>query len=416
MTELVRICDLAGRVRGSGFVADDRGTVITSHEAVDGLARVVLHGPGERTWLAEAGDVTPLPWLALALVRTDGLGLRPLPIGARSVITPGTYVRIPARGWRQARVLAAARRSPTPRPTGSTSCPPRSSWRSARPAGTPWSWAGKPAGAGARRRNRSGARGGGHRSARRAPLRRLRDPPARGGRGRPRRSAGRPAGTERRHRARTRRRPEPGRRAGADRDHPAPGAHRRRAGTRRATRDRRRTGRLHHLGPVRPRAGRRPRHRPDHGTGRPDRAPRPRARPAPTLWLRGADLRAGDSSLADAVGRALAAARRIVSAGAEARTEAEADVGTDVGTARVASPEPAAMVGAEAAVSAGSVPGLGSAGGFGSAAPLAPLAPLASVGPSPRSPTQVAAAGRTAWAPSHRSRDSPAPPVLPARP
>ncbi|MFD3553929.1 hypothetical protein ACFWWA_17780 [Streptomyces goshikiensis] len=44
---------------------DGRGTVLTSHEAVDGLTRVVFHSPGERIWLAEAEDVTPLPGLAL---------------------------------------------------------------------------------------------------------------------------------------------------------------------------------------------------------------------------------------------------------------------------------------------------------------------------------------------------------------
>lgn len=110
MAELVTICDLAGQARGSGFVADDRGTVVTSHEAVEGLSRVVLHAPGPagRTWLAEAGDVTALPRLALALVRTDGLGMRPLPVAVREAIAPGTYVRLPARGWRQARVLGGA--------------------------------------------------------------------------------------------------------------------------------------------------------------------------------------------------------------------------------------------------------------------------------------------------------------------
>ncbi|MFF1414543.1 serine protease [Streptomyces sp. NPDC058289] len=108
--ELIRICDLAGRPRGSGFVADDRGTVLTSHEAVAGLARVVLHGPtsGERTWLAGASDVTALPELGLALVRSDGLGVRPLPVAPRGAIAPGTYVRLSARGWRQARVLGGA--------------------------------------------------------------------------------------------------------------------------------------------------------------------------------------------------------------------------------------------------------------------------------------------------------------------
>ncbi|MFD9479746.1 serine protease [Streptomyces nojiriensis] len=110
MAELVKICDPAGRTRGSGFVADDRGTVVTSHEAVDGLTRMVLHAPGPagRTWLAGAADVTALPGLALALVRTDGLGMRPLPVALREVIDPGTYVRLPARGWRQARVLGGA--------------------------------------------------------------------------------------------------------------------------------------------------------------------------------------------------------------------------------------------------------------------------------------------------------------------
>ncbi|MCX5194020.1 serine protease [Streptomyces sp. NBC_00249] len=104
---LVRIHDLAGRPRGTGFVADDRGTVITGHEAVDGLDRMVLHGPDGRTCRAGAADLTLLPELGLALVRTEGLGVRPLPVAAREAVLPGTYVRLPARGWRQARVLGA---------------------------------------------------------------------------------------------------------------------------------------------------------------------------------------------------------------------------------------------------------------------------------------------------------------------
>ncbi|WP_328844568.1 trypsin-like peptidase domain-containing protein [Streptomyces sp. NBC_00258] len=115
---LVRICDLAGRPRGTGFVADHRGTVITSHEAVDGLARLVLHAPGDRTCLVTADSVTLLPSLDLALIHTkglhtdgsgpDGLGLDPLPITVRDSVESGTYVRIAAGGWREARVLGTS--------------------------------------------------------------------------------------------------------------------------------------------------------------------------------------------------------------------------------------------------------------------------------------------------------------------
>ncbi|WP_369146833.1 trypsin-like peptidase domain-containing protein [Streptomyces sp. R44] len=108
LATLVRICDPAGRPRGTGFLADHHGTVVTSHEAVDGLSRVVLHAPGDRIWLAEAEAVTPLPESGLALVRTEGLGGRPLPLATRPEIEPGTYVRIAAQGWREARVLGPA--------------------------------------------------------------------------------------------------------------------------------------------------------------------------------------------------------------------------------------------------------------------------------------------------------------------
>ncbi|MET9437973.1 trypsin-like peptidase domain-containing protein [Streptomyces sp. NPDC006551] len=108
LATLVRICDPAGRPRGTGFVADDRGTVVTSHEAVDGLVRLVLRAPGDRTCLAETDAITALPQSGLALVRTDGLGVPPLPIAARREIEAGAYVRIAAHGWREARILAAA--------------------------------------------------------------------------------------------------------------------------------------------------------------------------------------------------------------------------------------------------------------------------------------------------------------------
>lgn len=108
---LVRICDPAYLPRGTGFVADDRGTVVTSHEAVDGLLRLVLHGTGDRSCRVAADAITALPELDLALVHTGGLdvlGVEPLPIVLRDRIEAGTYVRIAAHGWREARVLGVA--------------------------------------------------------------------------------------------------------------------------------------------------------------------------------------------------------------------------------------------------------------------------------------------------------------------
>ncbi|WP_398878179.1 trypsin-like peptidase domain-containing protein, partial [Streptomyces prunicolor] len=103
----MRIRDLAGRPRGTGFVADHHGTVITSHEAVDGLPRIVLHAAGDRTCLVTADAVTPLPALDLALVRTEGLGVDPLPVTVRDRVETGTYVRVAAGRWREARLLGA---------------------------------------------------------------------------------------------------------------------------------------------------------------------------------------------------------------------------------------------------------------------------------------------------------------------
>ncbi|WP_435059992.1 trypsin-like peptidase domain-containing protein [Streptomyces sp. bgisy060] len=105
---LVRICDPAGRPRGTGFFVDHHGTVVTSHEAVDGLGRVTLCAHDDRTCSVGVESITPLPESGLALVRTEGLGGRPLPVATRSEIDPGTYVRIAAGGWREARVLGPA--------------------------------------------------------------------------------------------------------------------------------------------------------------------------------------------------------------------------------------------------------------------------------------------------------------------
>ncbi|MCP9962367.1 serine protease [Streptomyces somaliensis] len=111
----VGICDRAGRTRGAGFVADHLGTVVTSHETVAGLEHIVVRAPGGRDCEVTADAVTALPADALALVRTDGLGVRPLPVADRPAPPAGTYVRVHAHGWREARVLATA---PAARATG----------------------------------------------------------------------------------------------------------------------------------------------------------------------------------------------------------------------------------------------------------------------------------------------------------
>ncbi|MYS19782.1 hypothetical protein GA0115240_11321, partial [Streptomyces sp. DvalAA-14] len=91
---LIRICDLAGRPRGTGFLADAAGTMITSHEAVDGLARLVLHAPGDQVCLVEAGAITSLPEYGLALVATEGLSLPPLPVAPRGPAHPDRRIRL----------------------------------------------------------------------------------------------------------------------------------------------------------------------------------------------------------------------------------------------------------------------------------------------------------------------------------
>ncbi|MFU0099371.1 serine protease, partial [Streptomyces rhizosphaericola] len=108
---LVRICDQAGRPRGTGFVADDRGTVVTAHQATTAPGPYLLHGTDGRICSIGADDITPLPALGLALLRTGGSGtldVEPLPIAVRERIEPGSYVGIAAHGRREARVLGTA--------------------------------------------------------------------------------------------------------------------------------------------------------------------------------------------------------------------------------------------------------------------------------------------------------------------
>ncbi|MFI2779079.1 serine protease [Streptomyces sp. ALB3] len=109
-SRLVRICDQAGRPRGTGFVADDRGTVVTSHQAVARSVPLTLHAADGGSCRVGPDDITALPALGLALLRTGGpgtLGVEPLPIAVREEVGTGAYVRIAAHGWREARVLGA---------------------------------------------------------------------------------------------------------------------------------------------------------------------------------------------------------------------------------------------------------------------------------------------------------------------
>ncbi|MFJ5778221.1 trypsin-like peptidase domain-containing protein [Streptomyces sp. NPDC093094] len=105
---LVRIQDPAGRPRGVGFLADHHGTLVTSHETVHGQPQLMLRSAHHRSCTVTADAVTPLPDLDLALVRTDGLGVEPLPVTVRDGTEPGTYVRLAAGCWREARVLGPA--------------------------------------------------------------------------------------------------------------------------------------------------------------------------------------------------------------------------------------------------------------------------------------------------------------------
>ena len=96
--------------RGTGFLADGDGTMVTSHEAVDGLARLVLHAPGGQLCLVEAAAITALPEQGLALVATEGLSVPPQAVAAGGPAHPERRVRVrlPAR-HRRARCWARPR-------------------------------------------------------------------------------------------------------------------------------------------------------------------------------------------------------------------------------------------------------------------------------------------------------------------
>lgn len=91
---LVRVSDSAGRPRGLAFPVDHEGTLLTSHEAVDGLSALLLTWPGGAVRRLVAAEVLLLPEYGLALLHTDAV-LPPLPLAGGQ----GTHlVAVPAPG------------------------------------------------------------------------------------------------------------------------------------------------------------------------------------------------------------------------------------------------------------------------------------------------------------------------------
>lgn len=132
---LVQIFDPVGRPRGTGFAADPEGTLVTSHEAVDGAARLLVRA-GDAVTEVTGAAITPLPRLGLALLHTRGLGApRPCrsPHPGRSAGAP-TSGSPPAAGARHASSARPPSRTPRRTDPGFSTEP----WNSpsARPAPT----------------------------------------------------------------------------------------------------------------------------------------------------------------------------------------------------------------------------------------------------------------------------------------
>jgi hypothetical protein len=76
---LVQIISQGG-VRGTGFVIDGNGTVLTCHHVVDGLSSVQLRGPGDETCDVGADSIVAAPEIDLALISVPSPMGTPLPI------------------------------------------------------------------------------------------------------------------------------------------------------------------------------------------------------------------------------------------------------------------------------------------------------------------------------------------------
>ncbi|MFJ9447696.1 serine protease [Kitasatospora sp. NPDC101235] len=103
---LLRIRDLNGRLHGLGFVADPQGGVLTAHESVAGLDRIVLHTPGGQTRVLGPDAVLPLPEHGLALLRTEAVGGLPVPPLPLCAVVAGHEVLLPALAGEDERVVA----------------------------------------------------------------------------------------------------------------------------------------------------------------------------------------------------------------------------------------------------------------------------------------------------------------------
>ncbi|MFF2548529.1 serine protease [Kitasatospora sp. NPDC058063] len=103
---LLRIRDLDGRLHGLGFVADPQGSVLTAHESVAGLDRIVLHTPGGQTRVLGPDAVLPLPGYGLALLRTEALGGLPVPPLPLAPAAAAREVLLPALAGEDGRVVA----------------------------------------------------------------------------------------------------------------------------------------------------------------------------------------------------------------------------------------------------------------------------------------------------------------------
>ncbi|MBB4946617.1 hypothetical protein F4556_002152 [Kitasatospora gansuensis] len=109
---LLRICGPDGLVRGLGFVADRRGTVLTARQAVEGLEYLVLHLPGGQTQVLGADCVELLPGPGLAVLRTESVGgLPPAPQAIADGIGSGlvSVSQLAAGVWELTRIQGGVR-------------------------------------------------------------------------------------------------------------------------------------------------------------------------------------------------------------------------------------------------------------------------------------------------------------------